>query len=431
MKNINLLLVLIISILFSCKKESVYQLDKPLVEILNKELNPLTSDPLLWNNRDLLFLDYFGENKIVGLGEATHGTSEFFKAKHRIFKYLVENHDFKIFAFEADFGESILINEAIQNGNCDQIRELMNTKMHFWTWQTEEVEELLDWMCSYNKSKEVDEKLQYFGLDCSFNTFHPDMVLEYLKNMEVSFIEEAKDILIEAKDSSEKSFDSYTQVRFNTFLEKVSNLVDSLDKHENFLVEKSSEKEFQLNRRLIEVIIQASEVIRIFHIGNFENDPRDPRMAENATWLIDYFEGDKIAIWAHNGHLDNNSKSASMGYHLAKELGTNYGSVGFLFSKGSFTAIQGGLTKSQSIETEPPQNTLNYFMSKSDKSTFSINVEELLENNEWNEKFTEGLEYLDIGAVFNSPPENYYNTYEPVYFDELIYFDRTTAAKNF
>jgi len=307
----------------------------------------------------------------------------------------------------------------------------MNTKMHFWTWQTEEVEELLDWMCTYNKSKEEKEKLQYFGIDCSFNTFHPDMVLEYLTNIEVPFIEEAKDILNEARESSKKSFDSYTESRFNTFLEEVSHLVDSLDKHENFIIEKSSKKEFQLNRRLIKVIIQASEVIRLFHNGDFENDPRDPRMAENAHWLLDYFEGGKIAIWAHNGHLDNNSKSKSMGYHLVKELGTDYGSVGFLFSKGSFTAIgQGGL-KAFSIETEPPQNTLNYFMSKSDNPTFSINIEEWSENNEWNEKFIEGLEYLQIGAVFNSPPESYYNNYEPVYFDELIYFDRTTAAKNF
>ena len=58
-----------------------------------------------------------GINLLIGLGEATHGTAEFFKAKGRIFKYLAEHHNFKIFAIEADVGESILINQAIQQSD--------------------------------------------------------------------------------------------------------------------------------------------------------------------------------------------------------------------------------------------------------------------------------------------------------------------------
>jgi erythromycin esterase len=98
---------LILLITISCEKKSDEKhLDK-LVQSLESELNPLSEDPLLWSNDDLKFLDPIANKSIIGLGEATHGTAEFFKAKHRIFKYLVEKHGYKIFAFEADFGESL------------------------------------------------------------------------------------------------------------------------------------------------------------------------------------------------------------------------------------------------------------------------------------------------------------------------------------
>ncbi|MEM1119567.1 MAG: erythromycin esterase family protein [Bacteroidota bacterium] len=432
MKNIRLILGILFSVsILSCAKESIVESEEELTELLTLELNPLKSSPLLWEDTELQHLDRFGKKQIVGLGEATHGTSEFFDAKHRIFKYLVENHGFKVFAFEADFGESILINEAIQKGDCGQIRSLMKSKMHFWTWQTTEVEQLLTWMCNYNVSKDKGEKLQYYGVDCSFNTFHPDLVLTYLENAEVEFLEVAKQILTTAKESSENSFQTYDGDSFQEYLQEVSTLQDSMDKHRDFLVEKSSEKEFELNRRLVSVIGQASEIRRLFSIGNFENDPRDSRMADNALWLLEHFEGEKIALWAHNGHLDKNEEHKSMGYYLSQDLGANYGSIGFSFSKGSFRAIgQGGL-KVHSLEADPKLNSLNFYLTQANQSQFSVNLNDLFKNSAWKEKEALGLDYLYIGAVFNSPPENYYSKFESTYFDELIYFDKTNTAQGF
>lgn len=173
-------LSLILFITISCEKKSYEKPFYKLVQSLESELNPLSEDPLLWSNDDLKFLDPIGNKSIIGLGEATHGTAEFFKSKHRILKYLVEKHNYKIFAFEADFGESLLINEAIQKSDSNSIEALMKNKMHFWTWKTEEVKDLLVWMCTYNLNKSAQEKVQYLGIDCQYNTYHPDMVKEYL-----------------------------------------------------------------------------------------------------------------------------------------------------------------------------------------------------------------------------------------------------------
>ena len=416
-------------LIISCGNDDVIESSEPSIDILNEQLNPLQANPLLWEDSELQWLDRFGDKQMVGLGEATHGTSEFFTAKHRIFRYLVEHHDFKVFAFEADFGESLFLNEVIQNGDCDQIKSLMLSKMHFWTWRTTEVQELLEWMCNYNTSREDSEKLQYYGVDCAFNTYHPDMVLDYLEDTEAPFLEEARPLLNEAKSASENSFQRYTESSFDEYLQQLTSLQDSIDAYRDYFVDKTSLKEYELQRRLVRVIFQVSEVRRTIGLANFESDPRDPRMAENALWVSDFLEGEKVAVWAHNGHIDKNEENLTMGHHLSQELSTDYAAVGFAFSKGSFRAVgQGGL-RIHSIEVEPNLNSLNSYLTQAETPQYSINVTELFANSEWRDKSAIGLEYLFIGSLFNRPPETFYNEFQPDFFDELIYLDRTNTAE--
>ena len=66
---------------------------------LDEITHGLDKPPLLLSNEDLVSLSYLSNCKIVGLGEATHGTKEFFQLKHRIFQYLVESFDYMVFAF--------------------------------------------------------------------------------------------------------------------------------------------------------------------------------------------------------------------------------------------------------------------------------------------------------------------------------------------
>ncbi len=86
--------------------------DTALIQDLADNLDPFsTRNPFDWTDSELTFLDNVANAQIVGVGEATHGTKEFFEAKHRIFQYLVENHGYKVFAIEADVRESIYLND--------------------------------------------------------------------------------------------------------------------------------------------------------------------------------------------------------------------------------------------------------------------------------------------------------------------------------
>ncbi|MEM9832311.1 MAG: erythromycin esterase family protein [Bacteroidota bacterium] len=434
-------LCLLTVLLFSCQSDDGLQLDPEVVSLLSsleQEIVPLDDNPLLWADEDITFLDPVADKPIIGLGESTHGTAEFFNAKRRIFQYLVENHDYRVFAFEADFGESLFLEEAVQQGSKSQIRALMSEKMHFWTWRTQEVRDLLEWMSEYNIGKSEEEKVHYMGVDCQFNTYHPQLLNQYLHAANASFLELSDAVLSKAKADSEDRFEGYSPEEFTTYLSQIDALQDSMITHQSALVAVTSEKEFELHLRILKVTRQVSEVMYYGSIGNYSVNYRDKYMAENTVWMLDYFEGDKVVLWAHNAHIANDPTygSGSIGHYLLQELPNDYSTVSFMFSRGSFTAVgyedeQYTGLQEHTIDEEPQQESLTEVFHNASSSTFTIGVTDLQKHTEWSDFFSKGTQYLSIGAVFNDQPEDYYRRFRPNLYDQIIYFDNTTASQPF
>src|SRR5688572_14318716 len=78
-----------------------------------------------------------GDARIVALGEATHGTREFFQLKHRMLEFLATDMGFTIFSIEANMPEAYRLNDYVLNGIGDPGKLLKG--MYFWTWDTQEV----------------------------------------------------------------------------------------------------------------------------------------------------------------------------------------------------------------------------------------------------------------------------------------------------
>jgi erythromycin esterase-like protein len=88
--------------------------------------------------------------RIVALGEATHGTREFFQMKHRMVEFLATQMGFTIFSIEANLPEASRLNDFVVKGNGDPKQLLKG--MYFWTWNTEEVLNMILWMREFNRS---------------------------------------------------------------------------------------------------------------------------------------------------------------------------------------------------------------------------------------------------------------------------------------
>lgn len=432
-------IILVFLTIWSCTRSpeepELDQDTRTLVDILLEEMDPLDADPLSWKDADLRWLDPLADKFVVGLGEATHGSAEFFDAKHRIFRYLVETHGFRVFAFEADFGESIYINEAVQEGNAAEIESLMLSKMHFWTWKTREVKELLEWMCEYNQGKAEEDKVHYVGIDCQFNTYHPEMARDYLELGSPPFINYADSVLSEVEAAHAENYESFDQESFDIHMGRVIALQDSITKYRELMIAATSEKDFLLHERILEIIRQVSLIN--FYRGDQQKllDLRDHFMAQNLSWYRDYFEDRKIAVWAHNYHVSAFESAAvsSMGNYLQYYYGNQYTSIGFLFSKGSFTAVgMEGETftelGTQTIDTDPQEKSLNALMFHADQAAFSIEINTIANYLAWYNAFENGMQYFLIGSAYNNNPGDYYLNFDPDSYDYLIYFDQTTAS---
>lgn len=130
---------------------------------LDKYVYPLrTCEPDGGDTRDLdLFRGLIGDCKVVGLGEYTHGTSEIYRMKDRIVRYLAENAGFDLFTIEANLPESFRLNDYTVDGKGDPKQMLRN--LYVWPWRTEELLGLVEWMKTYNAST---AKIEFTGWIC-------------------------------------------------------------------------------------------------------------------------------------------------------------------------------------------------------------------------------------------------------------------------
>lgn len=117
-----------------------------------------------------------GDARIVGLGESTHGTREQFQMKHRLVEYLVEELGFSWFAIEASTPEAHRLDAYVLGGEGDPVALIGG--MYFWTWNTEEVLAMVEWMRAHNARS--DHKVHFTGFDMQTPDVAADDVVQFL-----------------------------------------------------------------------------------------------------------------------------------------------------------------------------------------------------------------------------------------------------------
>ncbi|NIM17105.1 MAG: hypothetical protein GTO45_34315 [Candidatus Aminicenantes bacterium] len=426
---------------FSCKvgdsqSPVLTEEQQQLIRELNGWLFPLTASPLELTDKELSFLDQLSFAKIVALGEATHGTREFFQMKHRVFQYLVEHLNHKAFGFEADFAECLYLNNYVTKGEGDLL-ELINTKMLFWTWRTEAVKELLEWMKNYNTGKSDEEKIHYFGFDCQALTYQPDLIHTYLQPLLPTLWETASPILSQVQDFSEDDYIGLSEEDYNTIKTQLASLEDQLTANKDQLVANSSLKEYEICKQLFRTFGQAF-IVRYthYHKNNVKINWRDRFMAENALWIADFLGEDaRITLWAHDGHIAKAyryGEKGPFGYHLHKNLGDLYQAVGFGFSRGSFTAVGVGnllWELTHTIIDEPNPTSVNFLFHRAFYPNFAFNLDAIPPGSAWDSWLSELRLFLLIGALYDGIPDKYYwLTDLSRDFNWIIYFDTTNAS---
>ena len=126
-----------------------------------------------------------GDARIVALGEATHGTREFFQLKHRMLEFLATEMGFTIFSIEANMPEAYRLNDYVLHGKGDP--KALLAGMYFWTWNTEEVLAMIEWMREFNKSGKA--RLQFTGFDMQYPGVASANVREFVEQYDSGYLE--------------------------------------------------------------------------------------------------------------------------------------------------------------------------------------------------------------------------------------------------
>lgn len=101
--------------------------------------------------------------QLIGLGEATHGTHEFFTLKHRLLEFLVTEMNVTTFLIEASYPASLAVNDYVLHGKGDPGDALSG--LGFWIWDTQEIADMITWLRDYNQGVPEDIKVSFLGFD--------------------------------------------------------------------------------------------------------------------------------------------------------------------------------------------------------------------------------------------------------------------------
>ena len=126
-----------------------------------------------------------GSARIVTLGEATHGSREFFQLKHRLLEFLATEMGFTIFSIEANMPEAYRLNDYVLNGTGDPAQLLRG--MYFWTWDTEEVLDMIRWMREFNKSGKG--RVQFTGFDMQLPNVAAEIARDFVARYDPDYLE--------------------------------------------------------------------------------------------------------------------------------------------------------------------------------------------------------------------------------------------------
>ena len=120
----------------------------------------------------------FKDVRIVALGEATHGTREFFQFKHRMLEFLVTQMGFTVFAIETSYPGCLPIDDYVMFGKGDPDKALAG--QGFWTWNTEEVRDMIEWLRRHNSQIPEEKRVRFMGVDVANYSRAFSVIREFL-----------------------------------------------------------------------------------------------------------------------------------------------------------------------------------------------------------------------------------------------------------
>jgi erythromycin esterase-like protein len=293
-----------------------------LVEMLRKHAEPL---PPPAKAADFgAFFDRYGDARVVLLGEATHGTSEFYRARAAITRHLIKHHGFNIVAVEADWPDAGRIDDYVRHQAPRPRRGDVFVRFPTWMWRNVEVLEFADWMRGHNAELPEDQRASFQGLDVYSLSESMHAVLAYLDTVDPDEAANARRrygcLTPWQDDPAHYGHAVVRGGRHSCEDRAVAQLRELLASRIDY-IRGDGERWFDAvqNARIVRA---AERYYRAMYQSSNESwNLRDRHMFETLQALLGHRgDGAKAVVWAHNSHVGNAAATA-MGWQGQFNIG--------------------------------------------------------------------------------------------------------------
>lgn len=251
--------------------------------------------------------DKFAASRIVLLGEASHGTSEFYRARAAITRRLVERHGFTLVAVEADWPDAAAVDRYVRLMPARRSGASPFTRFPTWMWRNEEVDAFISELRRHNAGIASERRARFLGLDLYSMTASMAAVLEYLDRVDPEAAAEARHRYA-CLTPWAREYAAYGRASLSSGYAlceaPVTRILVNLLKKELEYSSLDGEDFFDAaeNARLV---ADAECYYRVMYLGSHESwNLRDRHMFDTLRRALDRSGPDaRAVVWAHNSHI--------------------------------------------------------------------------------------------------------------------------------
>lgn len=388
-------------------------------------------------------LDRIGDSRVVLLGEATHGTSEFYRMRARITQALIERKGFEIVAAEADWPDAARIDHYVRDRDVPPQEWNAFARFPTWMWRNEEFLEFVEWMRIHNKELPRERRVRFAGLDLYslFNSIAE--VLRFLDDRDpvaASAARERYGCLTPWQSDPAAYGRAALKGEYRSCERDVARMLEDLLQKRMGYMREDDEAFFDSvqNARLI---VDAESYYRIMYYGSHESwNLRDRHMFDTLETLLQ-FKGpnSKAVIWEHNSHVGDARATAmsargefNVGELCRKKFGDSAYLVGFGTDHGTVAAASywDGAMEVKAVQPSHPDSYERVFHGV-EAPSLMLGLREAWDTDLQRELMEARLERA-IGVIYRPETElasHYFQAVLPRQFDEFVWFDETRAIR--
>jgi len=390
-------------------------------------------------------LERIGDRRLVLIGEASHGTSEFYGMRARITRELIERQGFTIVAAEADWPDAARIDRWVRGAGAAEHPEDAFARFPTWMWRNHEVLDFVDWLRDHNtRLGKGARQTGFYGLDLYSMYSSIGEVLRYLDRVDPEAARIARHrygcLTPFQSDPAMYGLAALTE-RYRSCEDEVAAMLTDLRGQRGLgrLHDGAALLDAEQNAR---VAANAERYYRAMYVGGAESwNLRDSHMFETLEALLAFHGPDaKAVVWAHNSHLGNAAATAmarrgelNLGQLVRERFGADAYAIGFGTDHGTVAAAT-DWDGPMEVKRVRPSHVDSYerLCHESGAPAFLLPVGSPAADPRLQEALGRPRLERAIGVIYRPETEllsHYFEAILPEQFDEWIWFDESTAVR--